>query len=474
MKKTLLTILLTTSIFGLKAQDQLSNSGFNAWTTNTIAQRPGTWLCSYDQYSNPNTTPQVVEKSTDATNLLSSVKLNSVAGNNGVDFGFVLLGGLGNGGPNGGVPFTLSADSIVFDAKFNIQAGDSANIYVLLKNSGSIIDMNIFRLGGTQASWNRFALKINPFNLTPDSLILGFTSSETQNNGAAVGSWFMLDNIRFANGTSLSSPIPNPSFETWTDIVSEDLNGWFTFADMFAASNFTTAIKSTDAQEGAYALKLQPDSLAMGGGSPSYIPGLAVYGNFDLNTGNITGKPFVASPTSFTGYYKWAPVNGDTASIQISFQNAGTSLYAVDSIFTVAKSTYTQFTLPITLATAPDTIIVTISGGNIGGSQLLIDNLQFSGGNVGVKQIVLSEATVNIFPNPTVGDANLKIALPKAANVSYSVLNTLGQQVEEDNLGLMKDGVHTIKLNTSNYTNGVYFVKVKIGDNMLTQKVIVK
>jgi hypothetical protein len=84
------------------------------------------------------------------------------------------------------------------------------------------------------------------------------------------------------------------------------------------------------------------------------------------------------------------------------------------------------------------------------------------------------DPTISIFPNPTNSDATLNITLPKAAAVSYSVSNSLGQQIEADNLGTLKDGSYSIKLNSTDYSNGIYFIKVRIGDSMITQKLIVK
>ena len=200
----------------------------------------------------------------------------------------------------------------------------------------------------------------------------------------------------------------------------------------------------------------------MGGMSLSFAPGIAIYGFLDLGSGNVSGKPFTASPTSMTGYYKWSPVSGDIGSINVVFNAAGVTVGGGNFDFIDAVGTYTPFTIPLSIASDPDTIIVFISGGDQALSSLFIDNIRFSGGNVGVKKIAFSD------------DATLKIALPKSTNVSYLVMNALGQLIVSENLGAMKDGVHAIKLSTSDYTTGVYFVKVKIGENTMTQKVIVK
>lgn len=473
MKKLLQIVSALVLTVTVNAQDQLYNNGFNMWGTDILTSHPTTWLCAYEAGVPANATPKPIERSTDATNLQSSIKLSTVDLQGNTSFGFVLLGGIGNQGPTGGTPFSLAADSIIFDAKFDIQATDSANVYVILSNSGIQFDMNVFRIGGTSNGWSRMAFPINAFNLTPDTLLLGFTSSETQMSDPIEGSWIMIDNIRFSDGANYSSPIPNASFEEWEDITAEGTNEWYTLNSVYASYGAASAFKSTDAQEGAFALNLVPDSAFIIDGN-QFIPGIAVYGTMDVFTGNTTGKSFTATPTSMTGYYKYTPVNGDAGGISVEFFANGVTVGGGVFSFDAAQSTYTQFTIPLTLSSAPDTILVYISGGDEAGSSLLIDNIQFAGGTVGVKAISLTDATIGVYPNPTTADANLKIGLPKSANVSYVVVNALGQQVESENLGSMKDGVHTIKLNTGNYSTGVYFVKVKIGENTMTQKVIVK
>lgn len=472
MKKLLLTTFLVGAIFSSFSQDQLYQSGFNMWTTWNLANTPSLWTGAYSVGLPANLSPAPVSKSSDASHLTKSLRLETVDFGGNPTFGFVIMGNIGNSGPEGGTPFTIAADSIVFDAKCDIVAGDSANAYVMLKNGGTIFDMNILRIGGVQSTWKRYAFKINPLDLVPDSVLLAFASSETDGPGAAVGSWIQIDNIRFVDGASYSSTIPNQSFESWDVIDAEDANEWFTLNDFYAGANFATAHKSTDAQEGAYAMNLIPDSLDMGG--MNFVPGIAIYGFMDMNTGDVTGKSFTASPTSMTGYYKWTPVAGAIGSISVNLQAAGVTVGGGSFDFTSAVGTYTQFTIPLTVTSAPDTITVIINAGDQALSSLFIDNIRFAGGNVGVKTIALTDATIGVYPNPTSEDATLKIGLPKTSIVSYVVMNALGQVISSENLGSMKDGVHSIKLSTSEYSTGVYFVKVKIGENTMTQKVIVK
>jgi hypothetical protein len=471
MKKILLTSLLIGCFSGAQAQDQVSNGGFNIWETIDYGSDPTEWFSAFDAFggaSNP-----LIEKSTDATDGSYSCKLSTQEYDGDLAFGFVLHGNIGSSGPEGGVPFTLNADSIVFDAKHDIMAGDSSNVYVILKNGGFPIDMQVLRIGGTQNDWTRYSFPVNPWSLVPDSLVLGFTSSETENAGAALGTWIMIDNIRFIEGSASSSPIPDYSFETWEDISVQEPENWYSYNYYTVAAGVTSVNQTSVSSEGAFALELQGDSVELGGGM-EFIPGFLTNGTPN-STGGYSGTPFVATPASLDGVYKWSPVNSDEASVQVMFMAGGTEIFAGATQMSTAQSNYTNFSIPITLASAPDTMLIMIYAGDEAGSVLTIDNLRFVGGDVNVKTIYVTDPTLSIYPNPIVNhEASLKLGLPKSAAVNYNIVNTLGQVVASQNLGTMKEGAHTISLKTENLNTGVYFVKVKVGSETMTQRVVVK
>lgn len=473
MKKHLLliiTILSSTLLFG---QD-LQNGGFNNWTINTHGGGyPTEWTSSVSEFGVLFPGVYMLEKSSDASNLSSSLKLNtSVIGTDTI-FSFALIGGIANEGPSGGYPFTTAIDSVVFDAKFDLLETDSANVLVILKNGGSPIDMQIFQIGGTQSNWTRYAFAVNQFNFTPDSLIIGFTSGDINNNEASAGSWFMVDNLRFKDGaTETTGGLPNPSFENWTPITSETPDDWYTYNEYTSPTGFATAIKTASASEGSYAIELRPDTL-QNNNDRSFIEGMMIYGYQDLMNQTITGKPFVASPSNFTGMYKWAPNGTDTANIGIVFTLLGSYVGYANLEIINDQASFTAFDMPITLGDAPDSVLIMINGGKAG-SVLTIDNLEFNGGNVGVKSIQLSEGTSGIYPNPTSSDSHLRIGLTQASTVDYIVVNALGQFMSSNEIGQKDAGVHSLLINSSTYKPGVYFVKVTIDKKETTHKLIVK
>ncbi len=472
MKKfTFLCFSLSICLMGT-SQSQLNNNGFENWTNVKYAEYPSLWFNAYQNNGNPNPSTPMVEKSSDAAHLSSSVKLTTINDNSNPMFGFVLHGTVGDMGPTGGVPFTLAADSLIFDAKFNILPGDSANVLVDLKNGGTSFYQMIFRFGGVQSTWKRFSMPINPTNGIPDSLILGFTSSEIMNGGQQVGSWIMIDNVRFKDGTSESAPIPNPSFENWTPIEAYEADSWSSFNSIYTSTGFNPVQRSTDAQSGTYAMELKTDSTLIDG-SNEIAYGYAVYGT--ILSASIKGRPFSASPTMLSGNYKYtmgAP--GDSAVIDVYFYKNGSIAGLGNYSFKSPKTTYTSFSIPLTVFLNPDSVLVIVDAGETAGSSFKIDQLVFSGGNVGVDEIGLNEPSISVFPNPASDIAHLNISLTKSSEVSYELMNALGQKVLFKSLGYMNEGSHEINLKISSLPSGVYLLKTQVGNKSFVNRLIIK
>ncbi len=81
---------------------------------------------------------------------------------------------------------------------------------------------------------------------------------------------------------------------------------------------------------------------------------------------------------------------------------------------------------------------------------------------------------VTNFPNPFSGKTNIDVKLEKSVPVSIVVNSLAGQQVSKVNYGTMGAGSHTLTLDASNLTSGVYFYTVTIGDQKATNKLVIK
>ncbi len=188
----------------------------------------------------------------------------------------------------------------------------------------------------------------------------------------------------------------------------------------------------------------------------------------------ITGQQNIAETPNFSGTFVNS-INATTNSAYYVSNGDGTQAPYN------ASSTYVQYDGYTTTLEAKSAVqigqtyhmIIAIADAGDG----ILDSgvfLETEGINVGVNKKTAEKEELEIFPNPTSSDATLKITLPKQVSVSYNVVNTLGQLVEDENLGSLKEGVHSIELATKNYPTGVYFVRVKMGEQTMTKKVIIK
>jgi len=79
-----------------------------------------------------------------------------------------------------------------------------------------------------------------------------------------------------------------------------------------------------------------------------------------------------------------------------------------------------------------------------------------------------------VYPNPSVGNANLDINLDNTAIVSIDVLNTLGQIVNRIDDTEYTAGEHKLSFSTSDLNPGVYVVRVTVNGVPTTQSLIIE
>jgi len=86
---------------------------------------------------------------------------------------------------------------------------------------------------------------------------------------------------------------------------------------------------------------------------------------------------------------------------------------------------------------------------------------------VGVEEVL--ENTLSIFPNPASNNATVALNLTVSNEVVIEVVNTLGQKVFVQS-SKMNAGENTVKLPVETLTTGLYYVNIKIANEMITEK----
>ena len=97
--------------------------------------------------------------------------------------------------------------------------------------------------------------------------------------------------------------------------------------------------------------------------------------------------------------------------------------------------------------------------------QLLID--------ASVKTIENNDLSIgNLFPNPTNGKTTINYSLTNSTTVTVKVVDVTGKIVYSSNEGTQNNGSHKLNIDTSAFTNGVYYVTVSTDETQVTKKMI--
>ena len=81
---------------------------------------------------------------------------------------------------------------------------------------------------------------------------------------------------------------------------------------------------------------------------------------------------------------------------------------------------------------------------------------------------------VNVFPNPSDGHQTLKLKLPQATELSFSIMDISGKKIIQQQLGSLSKGEHSIPLEWSNAAAGSYSIILNSKDFSVTKKLIKK
>ncbi len=453
MKKTLTIATITLLSFASKAQlGQVPNPGFENWTTTNVYDYTTTWGSSNE--AEWQGTPTVL-KSTDAFLGTYSAELTKLTVNTNDAFGYVYLGGL-SGGPTPDFSYTPNFDTLKFNYKANITGGD---VYVVLvrslfntESAPEIIQANVV----TQSSWTEAVVTIPPG--VQDEMFLGIVMGDPFNSNFPVdGSWVKIDNIRLFDGATAVSALPDFSLENWSTLTNEGPDSWNSLNVLQNILVSPSVTKTTDIHSGSFAVRMENKVSAISGDTTIALLSLAPL------DGSSASIPYAAAtPSTFSGWYKYTNTQADTASIQVLFYQGATVVCYHLELLTSAAA-YTQFSSPLTFLGTPDSIQILVTAGLKASSVLFLDDLAFTGGGVGVDEMV--KMNISLYPNP----ANNEVSIFTEGVFDFSIYTTQGQIVasQTNNNSLQK-------ISLLNIQAGTYFVKIANDKTTTIQKLIVE
>ena len=94
--------------------------------------------------------------------------------------------------------------------------------------------------------------------------------------------------------------------------------------------------------------------------------------------------------------------------------------------------------------------------------------------NVGIEKVLSRAGETSVYPNPSNGQVDLTIRVYKDVNVQIYVTNLSGQVVSNYRQSGLKLGKNQVHMDLSNLESGMYFVNIRAGESLMTEKLIIK
>jgi hypothetical protein len=279
-------------------------------------------------------------------------------------------------------------------------------------------------------------------------------------------------------------PLPDEgSFETWTtetghygeydDYKTEffcTLNSLYGLKNEPQGAADRTAWKDGNARHGQCCIKLVSGKVPVG--EDIFLPGMVgtlseeyveEYLSEDREVVLVRDWAY-DTPHALRGWYKYKPVNKDSAFIEIGFSNFGdgfiermiikeTVEYWTEFIIPIPKKyqdkEYGEFRLLFVASADVDFQEMTNCHGQLG-STLWIDNISLDYNyEIGIKQDLLSSLKANAYPNPTVDLLNVELNEPFTGNIV--VFDLSGRKIMEDTFNGTEGKLNIAALAPGNY-----------------------
>lgn len=292
-----------------------------------------------------------------------------------------------------------------------------------------------------------------------------------------------------------TDPIPNAGFENWSTINSVEIpDNWYVrqYYNPEDETYYGLSKSSENNYDGSYALKLFN---SVTGISEENI----IYGMIHTLPPNHQEQIQPAFPvsikhTTLTGYYQFAPENGDSCQFLVwmyknGYVNALTQNVLGGGAATKgASSVYAPFSLNISYydggVANPDSACISLSAykmydfatmqqnGPKGNSVLYVDNLNFGGLVSEINTISKSLDIVTIFPNPASSVFTIEMVLKKE-NYHIKLYDLKGSLVK--NIASKEfEGLQKIEVNVENIPSGKYLLVVSSNEGYISKKLIIQ
>jgi hypothetical protein len=261
--------------------------------------------------------------------------------------------------------------------------------------------------------------------------------------------------------------IPNAGFEDWQTDPDGNNNpvGWQT-TNSYPIINVDTLSPGC---QGNFAMTVKTINVGFS------FPGVAILD---------TVYNFIQRPTKFYACVKSNIMAGDQAYIMLALMKGDSAVAAMDSCTFKINSTISQFTtieFPIAYISnlLPDSLIIIIASGLVGGqvgTELTVDEIGFIYGSTDVQDNQNPPGDFKLyqnFPNPFNPTTKISWQSPVSSWQTLKVYDLLGREVATLVDEFRPAGSYEVEFNASRLSSGIYFYKLQSGSFIETKKMIV-
>ncbi len=476
MKRLLiLLVILAFYSIGLTAQNIIvPNNGFENWTISTAFEEPDSFVTSNLQAYLLNILPNV-SKTSDCNSGSYAIRLETVQSDGNIVPGGLFLGIPGEGGIQGGHPYTGIPDSISLWAKYDISAGDTAFIAFLFTSNGFPIALAAHNFIGSDTNYTYHKEPVTWFTWgIPDTVaMIVFSSSPDGSSGT--GSYLYLDDVLLL-GTN--QQIPNNGFEFWTEMISEEPDAWITSNMFTITGGGISASKSPDSFEGAYSLMLETQHTGWGD-SLGWVTNGAIG-----NDGPIGGIPVDNLVEKVSFYYKSSPLGNDSAVVGgwlFYYDSMLDSTMILEEVYITLPPennwTYYEMYFSYIGPLVPDTLNISFSsshidqtGGEISlGSILYVDKVEVNSLISVYEETDIHLAKLFIQPNPARDFVNIWISDSDFQPLTISLFDIMGNIVYKNTI---RSAGNSFQIDLMNIPSGIYSLRVILSEKMYYGKFV--
>jgi hypothetical protein len=126
----------------------------------------------------------------------------------------------------------------------------------------------------------------------------------------------------------------------------------------------------------------------------------------------------------------------------------------------------------VSLDAATGNALVGFKSTSNGGNYIFVDKVTLRTGTpTGIEELVTG-GNISIYPNPVNNEMNVDINMIKSANVTFNIVNVLGQQIGSPIVKKLNAGQNMTQISTSDLTTGIYFLNISTERGNLQQKFV--